>query len=516
METSKKRKRAKEGIINPLSHAPNTLRQFTLAGYPHESPLPSQLYPGFPHRPPPNPRRLGLNNRPLSVSGVSDHTKSGDEGDDEIDLTEQETTDFDDNLGQTTAEEATDYDTSASSTSSRKKKRGGLNDGEDGTRKDRKAHEYHSQVGILVNTIRRCLTENDIPTAKRAFGLLVRAKVAGKKVDLRYERMWEMGAEIIMRKGEPVPLHSASTSSSLQQNPPPQEETERQTEFEQALAASENPGKDEQASEEEEEEETPDARLQREERNLASLKSYYEYLIQQHPFSKAHPQSTARSILDFHCALFSAEIEGCYKAHKRGLERIEETPEDEFLDHDDSHDDRLMDIDEEPSHWNDSNYDHEGLLINSSPTTKAEAKKSARIREEKNEVRLAALRRLVEIAERMDSLMEANLFARDHELLRLRAMVALYMGDLQVPPEPRTAEEDRTAKRTRDRQRQKARELLENIKSRGGRLKEYDEELLLDLEEEEYDSDGEGEGDGGEDEEGSGEETVLQMYSSLP
>jgi hypothetical protein len=111
---------------------------------------------------------------------------------------------------------------------------------------------------------------------------------------------------------------------------------------------------------------------------------------------------------------------------------------------------------------------------------------------------------MVDVAERMDTVMETVPFSRDSELLRLRAMVALYLGDLYVPPAPRSKVEDKDSKMARAGQREKARGFLLKIKEGGGELKDHDEQLLESLEsddEEEEDDDDVG--------------PVLPMYSSM-
>jgi hypothetical protein len=108
----------------------------------------------------------------------------------------------------------------------------------------------------------------------------------------------------------------------------------------------------------------------------------------------------------------------------------------------------------------------------------------------------------------MDTVMETMPFSRDPELLRLRAMVALYTGDLYVPAAPRSAAEEKESMKARAGQRAKARDFLRRIKEGGGELKDHDEMLLESLatdEEEEDDEDEEGE-EGG---------SVLPMFSSM-
>ncbi|KAK3988550.1 RNA polymerase I-specific transcription initiation factor rrn11 [Cladorrhinum sp. PSN332] len=466
-------------IINPLSHPPSTLRQFTLAGLPHNLPLPSKTYPGFPHRPATRPRRHPPTSPPVPPpSNPALNYTTGSEGDDEA------------NFDSTDVNPYTTEDTDSGSTVvKRNKSKRGLGAQE-------KARTYQSRVGVLTATIKRCLAEGDIPTAKWAFSLLCRAKVRGKKVDLRFERLWELGAEILMREGEPQATKSAEP-----------EQDEERTAMELAEEIMDEIKVDGG--------EDKDARLAREQENLVKLKAYYECLIQQHPYSKQHPGSTG-VVVEFYAALFSAEMEGVWAVHRRAVEKVKEKEGNPDQDEEEEDDDEemededvdvdMMDGDQESEVW-----DEERAVIKKdrhvpehlSGLTRREIK----LREEKNNARLVALGKMLGIAERMDTVMETFPFNKDHELLRLRAMVALYLGDLYVPPPPRTEKEEEESKKARSKQRAKAKAFLDKIKESGGELKEH-EGLWKSLD----DSDDEGFSSDDEDEE---EHTVLPMFSSM-
>ncbi|KAG7288028.1 hypothetical protein NEMBOFW57_007548 [Staphylotrichum longicolle] len=461
----RKRKRASSSaVINPLSHPPDTLKQFTLAGYPADEPLPSKAYPGFPHRPPRprghrKPRGSALphddtdnddtsdldhHRQHLSSSGVETAASDAD-----IDTAFE--TDPDPDSGWKT----TDADTDADIPSTTRKRKG--NKSKTNTKDpapDRRAHAYHARVGWLVAVVKRCLAEGDVATARRAFGLLARARVYGRKVDLRWERYWELGAECLLRERD------AGRRSSTT--------------------------------------------LEEEEERLGRLKAYYEYLIQQYPFSKQHAASSANSVLDFQVALFSAEMEAAHASHRRKLERLQRGDGDD----DDAMDvDEPMDYDLDGLREHDDDDDEDGgegrLLPERDEHLRGLSRREVRLREKENELRLATLKRMLDVAERMDTVMETVPFSRDHELLRLRAMVALFVGDLYMPPAPRSKTEEREGKRSKAGQRVKAREFLRRIKDGGGELKEHDEQLLESLAT-----------DDEEDEEDEGP-SVLPMFSSM-
>ncbi|KAI0597029.1 hypothetical protein F4775DRAFT_272865 [Biscogniauxia sp. FL1348] len=140
------------GSINPLSHTPDTLRQFAVAGLSPEDELPSRLYPSFPHRPlpPEYPSRSRRNPRRTSMPGTST-------GESEV---------------------------------------------ESGSRKEAAAVQQHSarlkHLNTMTAIMHRCLHEGDIARAKRAFGLLVQTK----EIDVRLNNLWAIGSEILMRAPE--------------------------------------------------------------------------------------------------------------------------------------------------------------------------------------------------------------------------------------------------------------------------------------------------------------------------
>jgi hypothetical protein len=244
-----------------------------------------------------------------------------------------------------------------------------------------------------------------------------------------------------------------------------------------------------------------------EEEKLARLKAYYEYLIQQYPYSKQHVAHSANSVLDFHVALFSAEMEAAYAAQKRGLARLQrgEDEEDGWEEGD------AMDVDEPMDYGlrldsQEARSEGQGGLSPRQPDHLQDlGRRERRLREKEDELRLSALRRMTDIAQRMDTAMETVPFSRDHELFRLRAMVALYIGDLCVPPAPRSKSEDRDSKKAKQDQREKARGFLRRIKEGGGELKAHDEQLLETLASDD-DADDEADDDGA---------SVLPMFSSM-
>ncbi|KAI1409149.1 hypothetical protein F5Y13DRAFT_170898 [Hypoxylon sp. FL1857] len=140
--------------INPLSHPPDVLRQFRVAGLSVEDEIPSKAHPLFPHQ-------------PLPSEGKRRRTRGSNKF---ADASEAES-----------AEES-------SPTTSR----------QDKTSTSRQFSERLRHLGTITAIMHRCLSDGDIARAKRAFGLLVQTK----DVDIRQGGLWAVGSEILMRDGE--------------------------------------------------------------------------------------------------------------------------------------------------------------------------------------------------------------------------------------------------------------------------------------------------------------------------
>ncbi|KAK0714613.1 hypothetical protein B0H67DRAFT_451834, partial [Lasiosphaeris hirsuta] len=394
-----------DAVINPLSHPPDILKQFIPAGHPADQPLPSAVHPYFPHRPIPDPDDAAAGGQsafsspppseatspPASVWGG---TEAGGDGDDEGGW------------------ESEVREAAAAAAFAEKQSRA-----------------YRKHVGCLATALQRFLAAGDVAAARRVFGLLARARVYGKSVDLRFDRYWEYGTEILMRAGEgwgPV----------------------------------------------DEDEDEEDVRLERIAANLKQVKTYYTALIRQHPWNSRHHLEHYGS-LDFYPSLFSCEMEGVHTEHARGLKRLEREHEaaswngsDHDMDFDHQHDRDPLDLD----------YPMEGR---GSPLAGVDDSQSEmRLQREKDGLRLHTLERMKELTKRMDDIMLPPPFNKDSELLRLRGMAALYMGDLSVPIAPQSQEEQIEGEQARANLRAKAKGLFLKIKEIGG---DFEEQWLLDM-----------------------------------
>lgn len=374
-----KRKRTPlHDTINPLSHNETTIKQLHVAGLTENDLLPSTYIPGFPHR-------------PIRPS----HLPPEEEDDDE--------------------------DGNASPSKQKDDHRRRL-----AAQRSRDAQEQH--LGVLKSIILRSLSQDNenIPRAKRAFGLLWRTQVRGKPVDLRRQGLWTLGAEILMRDG------------------------------------SEGRGRRWGAT-----------------GNMPQLRGYLECLVRQYPYNRLHP--TSISDLDFYPVLFGCEMYDVWVEHKLALERLE--------------------VDAET--WSDGDM----KLEDDSDDNDDELHLPARerhLRDEKARLKNQALAIMRGLAARMDSLMENAPYNRSVEMLRLRGMVALYVGDLSVPPWPRTEQDEEAAQTIREEERNRAKALFVKMKECSGGVVDVRVQRWLDDDDEDDD-------DAYED-----SDDALPVFSSLP
>lgn len=330
----------------------------------------------------------------------------------------------------------------------------------DGARKARKRQQFRDaqdkQLGFLTNTILRALEEGDIPRAKRAFGLVRGSEVRGRPVDLRKNALWSLGAEILMRDGE------TRSRSVLPEEPGPR-----------GAATQRDEGAEREAPAAEEDDGAAEARRRRKGRrwgsaaNMPRLRAYLESLVRQYPYNRLHPDSV--SDLDFHPVLFSCEFYDAWAEHRLALERL--------ADESESWSDGELDVLPEMDSYMDDNDMRAG---GGSYRGENLSGRERRLRQAKADLALRALSAMRDVAARMDALMENAPYSQSAELLRLRGMVALYIGDLSVPPAPRTADEDDEGGRVRALEQERARAFFVRMVKSGGRADGCTERWLRD------------------------------------
>ncbi|KAJ5569686.1 uncharacterized protein N7459_009116 [Penicillium hispanicum] len=213
-------------------------------------------------------------------------------------------------------------------------------------------------LSVLTAILHRCLLERDYVRAGRAWGLILREEFRGLPVDVRSEGRWGIGAEILLRRGQPEPAGNARDRSGS----------------------------------------TP---LPFTKKGFAEAQSYYERLILNHPYSKSAPH--AISALHFYPAMFGLWIYVTQEESNSARKNV--------MDDDDSSDD--MSVEE------DSSVDFE---------TRQSNKRQARIAA----IRTQELEQAQQIATRMDMLLGSPPYMDSSELLELRGMVSLWIGDLLV------------------------------------------------------------------------------------
>ncbi|KAI2638193.1 hypothetical protein GGS21DRAFT_510089 [Xylaria nigripes] len=374
--------------INPLSHTPETLHQLAVAGLSPGDELPSQLYPGFPNKPLPA-------KSPLKRRG---------------------------------------YDSNGVETPSTKKSRKSY--GVDvPTRSDRVRH-----ISTLTAIMHRSLRDGDITRAKRAFWLLVRIK----DVNVLLDNLWTIGSEILMRDGEKEQLNRSTSRSQAHTNPSDTEMNLGSDSDSDSILSVERIG-DEDAQREQLSSLPPQRWGSAS--NIAQVKTYLETLISHHPYDRHRPYLT--SAIDFWPALFGIEIYNLNTEYQTALHKIR--TENPLPSHSPS-----PSPPPEISNYSDSDSDYKMNL----KTRTTRRRKSDRIRAIKDEpdvheeeeeeeeeedseqrahhyatdvLRTTTQQDALDLAARLDNLLESSPFSTHAELLRLRAHVSLFIADLHLP-----------------------------------------------------------------------------------
>ncbi|KAM3084870.1 hypothetical protein ACMFMG_003316 [Clarireedia jacksonii] len=313
-------------------------------------------------------------------------------------------------------------------------------------RKTGKSRLRLQHMGVLVAIMMRCLEQGDIPRAARAWGLLLRVQVGGNGVDLRGSGLWGVGAEVLIRGGEDN-VQSAENETgdgdwAAREN--------RQDGIERRWGTKES---------------------------LLKAKEYYERLILQYPYKRQfHNIST--TALDFWPAMLGCEIYGIQYEWKTGLQKIAAEAERDEKGSVSGSD--MSDLEREEA----EDDENEGYEVRQDRLRQKRAEKRW---EKKDEVRKTALAAAEQVAARMDDLMMTPPYSDSAALLRLRAMLALYVGDLLRSQEA----EKRLLGRQRGADMRRGKERRKEEKARAKKLFERigmgDHDVGTDSEEEGYD-----------------------------
>lgn len=272
-------------------------------------------------------------------------------------------------------------------------------------------------LSVLVAIMMRNLEEGDMERAGRAWALLLRMQIAGKGIEIRKTGFWAIGAELLMR------------GVVAKQRKEWWEEDAREE------SADENVDNDGESNEGNNDNVEKEGKEEEEKRygtaeGLLKAKDYYERLILQYPYKRQfHGSVTA---LDFWPAMLGCEIYGIQYEHKDGLRKIaKQVEKDENGD--------ISDSDISASDSDIGNDDEEGdpgdkaFHAHQRRQTRLLKRRKEKRWEERDEIRRTALAATELVAQRMDELMTTPPYSDSRVLLRLRGMVALYIGDLCVP-----------------------------------------------------------------------------------
>ncbi|KAI1143067.1 hypothetical protein F5Y05DRAFT_420871 [Hypoxylon sp. FL0543] len=215
--------------INPLSHPPDVLRQFRVAGLSETDEIPSVIHPLFPHKPLPSEGKKRRARASSKTAGASE--------------------------AESEAESAAEK-----------------HQGKDGTPKQ--VSERLKHLSTITAIMHRCLGDGDVARAKRAFGLLLRTK----EVDIRQGGLWAVGSEILMRDGEAEEQQRRQIQAQKAQRAEDEDDEAR-------LGADDggSAGAQRQAP----------PRRWGSAANMDKVKSYFENLIQQHPHDPLRPHLTS-------------------------------------------------------------------------------------------------------------------------------------------------------------------------------------------------------------------------------
>lgn len=176
-------------------------------------------------------------------------------------------------------------------------------------------------------------------------------------------------------------------------------------------------------------------------RHMPKVRAYFETLIQQYPADERRLHKVCS--LDFWAALLSCEVYNVYAEHVIGLRAMEDEAgrRDEELE-------ACYGLDEE------------GYADEVRDRTLAK----------KERLRQQALADMEKIERTMGEFINESPYRKDVALQRIRAAVALYLGDLVTPLRPVSSLTEENARIRRDAEHDKARTALEQVVRLGGQL----------------------------------------------
>jgi hypothetical protein len=361
---------------NPLSLTPDEIIQYRLAGLELDELLPSVRVKDFPHRALPAQALPTRNrNRDRKGKGSAGSQSRGTSGD------EEEGQNEDGERDKTIIEVALEKKA-----------------------KERGPRLRIQHLGVLTAILQRCLQEGDIARASRAWAMLIRAEVGGRGIDVRGSGYWGIGAELLIRSQDQERYREPDRESV------DVDEEERASEGEKG-----------------DRENNPPRRWGSKD-GLEKAKDYYERLILQHPYKRQFQE--AISALDFWPVMVGCEIYGIQFEQKEGLRKValaEGKDDDEDANRSDDSEEGSIDSETEEDNI---------FAVEEQRKTRRRQRRAEKRWTERDEIRQTALIASGKIAARLDELMTTPPYSDSHVLIRLRGMLALYIGDLSVAALP--------------------------------------------------------------------------------
>ncbi|MCJ1335569.1 hypothetical protein MMC09_000841 [Bachmanniomyces sp. S44760] len=234
-------------------------------------------------------------------------------------------------------------------------------------------------IAVLTTVLHRCLLDGDYVRAGRAWGMLLRAEVNGHSFDVRVNRRWGIGAEVLLRRATPgvanqspyedVQIDSAMSESS--DDPQPQRVT---------------------------------ASLPFSKDSIHKARSYYERLVLQHPVVR-NAGKNAVNALHFYPAMFGLWIYSIEERHRIASENTYQS--------------------DEPAN------NRRGTFVESSSEGQA-TPPPVDTQQYREDSRRATRREVEDIAAQLGELLLSPLYSDDATLWRLKGMVELWIGDLCI------------------------------------------------------------------------------------
>ncbi|RDL33757.1 uncharacterized protein BP5553_08125 [Venustampulla echinocandica] len=271
-------------------------------------------------------------------------------------------------------------------------------------------------LSVLTAILHKSLLDGDIRRATRAYSLLLRAEFGGKALDIKSTGYWAIGAELLVRsldrrRRRNIFFYESGYDSELDlDEEPPQEEGHAANEAD---------------------------TINKEKRwgtatGLSNAKSFYETLILQYPYKRQYHDYA--SALDVWPAMAACEIYGIQYEQRSALRKIKSSSF-RYPSHEESEDERVTSDDEEGS---------PSLRTESSRhrRTRKRRERMEQVWSRRDNIRLDALTAAEGLASRMDEALNHTPFDRSHDMLHLRGMLALYIGDLSVPEMPDSINDD--------------------------------------------------------------------------